>query len=285
MKSFFSTGVALAVMALFTYAAQAITINVAEVQNGVAVVQGNKAAKSATITWEGVKVTQANNGGNFSFSGVIPADCAGTLSDGVSTINVAVLNCSPVSQGAAPAPVQRTGQTTSYAAGDDGALQKGVAWPNPRFTDNSNGTVTDNLTGLIWLKNANCFASLNLQFPQDGLGGKVFWQHALDFISGINAGTYNCSDTSKGGVHQTDWRLPNLNELRSLVDLGTFFPALPLGHPFTGFVSNDSLSYWSSTTLYDGPGAAWGVGFAAGEMFYGEKNNFVAFVIAVRGGS
>ena len=41
--------------------------------------------------------------------------------------------------------------------GSDGDLQKGVAWPNPRFTDNANGTVTDNLTGLIWLKNANCF--------------------------------------------------------------------------------------------------------------------------------
>ena len=35
-----------------------------------------------------------------------------------------------------PARVPKTGQTTSYAAGDDGALQKGVAWPSPRFTDN-----------------------------------------------------------------------------------------------------------------------------------------------------
>ena len=30
---------------------------------------------------------------------------------------------------------------------------KGIASPNPRFTDNSNGTVTDNLTGLVWLQN------------------------------------------------------------------------------------------------------------------------------------
>ncbi len=55
------------------------------------------------------------------------------------------------------APVPKTGQTTPYGAGDDGALQKGVAWPTPRFTDSENGTVTDNLTGLIWLKNANAF--------------------------------------------------------------------------------------------------------------------------------
>ena len=58
-----------------------------------------------------------------------------------------------------PAPVPKTGQTISYEPGDDGYYQKGVAWPNPRFTDNGDGTVTDNLTGLIWLKNANCFGT------------------------------------------------------------------------------------------------------------------------------
>ena len=52
--------------------------------------------------------------------------------------------------------VPKTGQTTSYDTGDDGEYQKGFEWPVPRFTDNENGTVTDNLTGLIWLKNANC---------------------------------------------------------------------------------------------------------------------------------
>jgi hypothetical protein len=45
------------------------------------------------------------------------------------------------------APVPQTGQTTSYAAGDDGAIQAGVPWPSPRFTDHGNGTVRDNLTG------------------------------------------------------------------------------------------------------------------------------------------
>ncbi len=59
MKSILITTVVLVVMALFTSAVLAITITVAEVQNGLAVVQGNKAAKSASITWEGVKVTQA----------------------------------------------------------------------------------------------------------------------------------------------------------------------------------------------------------------------------------
>jgi hypothetical protein len=43
--------------------------------------------------------------------------------------------------------VPKTGQTTAYVAGNDGYLEKGVAWPDPRFTDNGDGTVTDNLTG------------------------------------------------------------------------------------------------------------------------------------------
>ena len=56
---------------------------------------------------------------------------------------------------AQPAPVAKTGQTTSYATGDDGDFEKGVAWPSPRFTDNDDGTVCDHLTGLMWAKNAN----------------------------------------------------------------------------------------------------------------------------------
>ena len=65
-----------------------------------------------------------------------------------------------------PAPVPKTGQVTCYDAGgnvincagtgQDGELQKGVELPTPRFTDKGNGTVKDNLTGLTWLKNANC---------------------------------------------------------------------------------------------------------------------------------
>lgn len=42
--------------------------------------------------------------------------------------------------------VPQTGQTTLHRPGDDGALRKGVPWPEPRFTDNGDGTVTDNLT-------------------------------------------------------------------------------------------------------------------------------------------
>ncbi len=48
-----------------------------------------------------------------------------------------------------------TGQTISYAAGDDGALAKGTVWPTPRFVDNGDQTMTDNVTNLVWTKDGN----------------------------------------------------------------------------------------------------------------------------------
>ena len=126
-------------LAVFPSSAQAaIKIEVAEVQNGFAFVKGNGAARDAQITWDGNAVTTANkNNGGFSFNGAVPADCIGVLRDGVSAINVQVLNCTPAVS-TAPAPVPKTGQTTSFATGDDGALQRALHG-QPRFTDNETG--------------------------------------------------------------------------------------------------------------------------------------------------
>ncbi len=49
----------------------------------------------------------------------------------------------------------RTGQTNSYCAGDDGALQAGAPWPEPRFTNHGDGSATDRLTGLMWVTDGN----------------------------------------------------------------------------------------------------------------------------------
>ncbi len=62
----------------------------------------------------------------------------------------------PLMESCLPAPVPKTGQATSYRTGDDGTHQAGIASPSPRFVDHGNGTVTDKLTGLIWLKNGDC---------------------------------------------------------------------------------------------------------------------------------
>lgn len=157
----------------------------------------------------------------------------------------------------------RTGQTTSYATGDDGALQKGVAWPTPRFTDNSNGTVTDNLTGLIWLKNANCFVT-------------QVWATALTSANTLASGSCGLTDSSTAG----QWRLPNATELESLVDSGQSSPALPAGHPFTGV---QSINYWSSSSYANGANYAWIVSMADGNVNLEDKS-FNRCVWPVRAG-
>jgi hypothetical protein len=148
---------------------------------------------------------------------------------------------------ASPASVPRTGQEYAQAIGDDGDLQRGVDWPIPRFADNSNGTVTDNLTGLIWLKNANCW-------------GTQSWANALTDANGLANGSCSLTDGSVTG----DWRLPNVREQQSLIDYGQTSPALPNGHPFTGVQT--SSPYWTSTT-YDGLYAdAWVVDLFLGSV-------------------
>jgi hypothetical protein len=120
----------------------------------------------------------------------------------------------------------------SYATGDDGSAAKGVAWPATRFTDNQDGTVTDHLTGLIWLKNAGCF-------------GPAFFATALTDVNQLASGACGLKDGSKAG----DWRMPNINELESMVDVSQSNPAIPAASPFTN-VSN--AIYWSSTSYFGG---------------------------------
>ena len=139
------------------------------------------------------------------------------------------------------APVQKTSQETCYNesgavigctnTGQDGDIQAGVEWPDPRLEDNDDGTVTDNLTGFLWLKDASCFVTRT-------------WASALSQCNTLNNGECGLTDGSVEG----DWRLPNRFELESVLDMGESLPALPSGHPFSDVVSG---WYWSSTT-YDG---------------------------------
>ncbi len=105
----------------------------------------------------------------------------------------------------------------SYDTRDDGALQKGVAWPTPRFTDNGNGTVTDKLTGLIWMKNANAF-------------GTKTWAEALNAANGLESGIWWPHGWLQAGrlapAQRPGTPEPNLLWISN--------PALPAGPPFPG---------------------------------------------------
>ena len=161
-----------------------------------------------------------------------------------------------------PAPTPKTGQTTSYRTGDDGDLERGIL-VTPRFTDNGDGTITDNQTGLIWLRNADCF-------------GARTWNAAFFDANGLASGSCGLTDGSIAG----DWRLPNVKEIQSLIDFSNIAPALPSGHPFTNVQSG---FYWSSTTYAGDSYGAWSVYMFIGGTTYDDKY-LNDYVWPVRGG-
>ncbi|HZP13585.1 MAG TPA: DUF1566 domain-containing protein [Nevskiaceae bacterium] len=156
------------------------------------------------------------------------------------------------------ASLPRTGQLISFALGDDAAALKGVAWPLLRFTDNLDGTVTDHLTGLVWLKNAGCFA------PSD-------WATALAHANTLASGSCGLTDGSAAG----DWRMPNVNELESLIDVSQSNPAISALTPFTNVAVDNA--YWSSTTYTALNTNAMAIRFADGRWINGIDPNDGAF--------
>ncbi len=163
-------------------------------------------------------------------------------------VSVTTVNFVAARSGDKQTGLPRTGQKTSYALGDDASLGKGVAWPQTRFTNNDDGTVTDNLTGLIWLRDAGCLGTGN-------------WNAALIAANGLANGACGLTDGSAAG----EWHLPNINELESLIDISQNLPALAGGHPFTGVAA----TYWSSTTYTAGPFSAMAIRFTDGRWING----------------
>ncbi len=150
---------------------------------------------------------------------------------------------------------------------DDAHLRKGVAWANPRFVDNSDGTVTDNNSGLVWLMNANC------------AGTGTDWTTALTYANALYDGCTNCFGTSgdcglSDGSLVEDWRLPNVLELQSLIMYGDYSPATIFKYYF--FSHNiQSSPYWTSSTFV---GVApiinsWTVDFYSGIVDYAVMTN------------
>ena len=96
--------------------------------------------------------------------------------------------------------------------GQDGDLQAGVPLPRPRFTDNGDGTVTDNASGLRWLKDVGC------------LGNPTF-NDLFDAVASLNADTdLSCTDYLAGTFN--DWRVANIRELLSLIDYAYYSPPI-----------------------------------------------------------
>jgi len=116
--------------------------------------------------------------------------------------------------------IPKSGQITEYADGDDGHYKKGYPKIGARFTDNGDGTITDNATGLMWVKNPTLT--------------KMTWLNALAYCEALNYAGHD------------DWRLANADELLSLIDYGRNAPAID-----TNFFPNPGSDwYWTATTYH-----------------------------------
>jgi len=187
------------------------------------------------------------------------------------------LKLSGSSRGDNTISLPQTGQTKCYDAagsviscagtGQNGALQEGVAWPIPRFTNNNDGTITDDLTGLMWTQDTNAPGPAGCN-P----GVKKHWQEALDYVACLNTNDY---------LGHNDWRLPNRKELRSLVHYGQSNSATWLNTQ--GFSNVQSSYYWSSTSSVGLANAAWTLAFThGGYVFFYAKTINALYVWPVR---
>lgn len=144
--------------------------------------------------------------------------------------------------------------------------------PTTRFTDNGNGTVTDKKTGLMWKKctegqvGNNCSGNGLLYLS---------WQTALQQAQKANA----IGTIGGGFAGFSDWRVPNIKELDSIVERQCYNPAINLAvFPNT---SNDF--FWSSSPVNDKNEQIWVISFEDGHNNYQWYGTWFS-VRLVRGG-
>ncbi len=154
-----------------------------------------------------------------------------------------------------PAPTFKlpdTGQTGDYTPtfGEDSDYTINP----PSYTDNSDGTVTDNNTGLMWQ------------------------QEDDDIVRSWDAAISYCTSLSLAG--HSNWRLPDIKKLSGIVDFSVHDPAIDV----TYFPNTNSFPYWSSTTVASSSSSAWRVLFNGGGRVASINKSLSSNVRCVRGG-
>lgn len=137
--------------------------------------------------------------------------------------------------------------------------------PTPAFTDNGDGTVTDSTSGLVWQK---CSMGQTNDSTCSGTATQPDWDTALSY----------CNTLTLAGK---SWRLPNVNELRTILDRSLATGPLINSTYFPGTVND---WYWSSSTSLDTLSEAWHARFTNGTMWTSIKTSEPEYVRCVSGG-
>jgi Protein of unknown function (DUF1566) len=220
--------------------------------------------------------------------------------------------CSDVCSSAQAFPA--TGQTTPYAVGDDGDIKAGSPL---NYTDNHDGTITDNNTGLMWEKKdeAGGLDDVSHRYPWSGRCSVTTSQSCgtdadcptsetcqagdlqNSFPNGMTIFQWVAALNTAAFAGHADWRIPNVKEVHSIADYGTYNPAVDAAFNTncsptctvdgaggtTECSCTQSDGYWSATTYTFSPSIAWFVYFYTGAPGANLKN-IPYYVRAVRSG-
>ena len=144
--------------------------------------------------------------------------------------------------------------------------------PDSDFADAGAGMVLHKPTGLVWKR---CAEGQSWDGSTcTGTAAGYTWQQAFERVDAVNAAA---AGTENLGA--TDWRLPNINELKSIAELACRDPAINLNQ----FPAVRSGVWWTSSPVAGDPDRAWHVGFVSGYDSWDGRSSALS-VRLVRGG-
>lgn len=131
--------------------------------------------------------------------------------------------------------------------------------PDARYVDHNDGTVSDSVTGLMWKQCPEGMTTTS-RLCDSGSAARFTWQQALQRAAEVN------SNATSG---YSDWRLPDLKELKSLSELACYNPSINTSL----FPSTPSRFFWSATPVASSTDNAWSVDFFYGGDRWGQKDD------------
>ena len=231
------------------------------------VISGAESTETGT-QWGGAANPTANDAGQGGdgLVGSGPDTAIGTIMTGdtTGTADVSLYVRGTATDGSVPSGNYSTTVTLTVSADEQvgGSTVESPSQPacTTGYCDNDDGTITDSTTGLVGLKNANCFGGLN-------------WDAALSAAANLASGQCGLTDGSSVG----DWRLLTKDEL-------LIYVAWKYSGQFIGVqASAEFNNYWSSTNDTNSTGKAWDA-HLVGDNVLSHDKNLSFFVWPVRGG-